>query len=205
MFLCCHVVKLGKAKKQNPKKKSTPKKVEVLPGIFYKTSYGCMCQSYCFFLGCFLVFACWSKNTIKIGFFDDFEMLIFSFFGQKSRVNNLATVGSITWPHLWPNFCPERWPSYWPYFFHPFFVKTCFFSKISFSLQKEEDFWTTKKTKKKVDKLLTYGGQVIDPTAYIYIYIYSCGVIIWAKFGLLRCYYLGQVCFLQNTVCQKTL
>ena len=32
-----------------------------------------------------------------------------------------------------------------------------------------------------------------------------CGVIIWAKFGLLRCYYLGQVCFLQNTVCQKAL
>ena len=29
---------------------------------------------------------------------------------------------------------------------------------------------------------------------YIYIYI-CCGVIIWAKFGLLRCYYLGQVCF----------
>ena len=32
----------------------------------------------------------------------------------------------------------------------------------------------------------------------VYIYI-GCGVIIWAKFGLLRCYYLGQVCFLQNT------
>ena len=39
---------------------------------------------------------------------------------------------------------------------------------------------------------------------YIYIYIcICCGVIIWTKFGLLRCYYLGQVCFLQNTVCQK--
>ena len=37
-----------------------------------------------------------------------------------------------------------------------------------------------------------------------YIYM-CCGVIIWAKFGLLRCYYLGQVCFLQNTACQKTL
>ena len=39
--LCCHVVKLGKAK-------NTPEKVEVLPGIFYKTSYGCMYKSYCF-------------------------------------------------------------------------------------------------------------------------------------------------------------
>ena len=52
------------------------------------------------------------KNTIKIGFFDDFELLIFSFFGQKSRVNNLAMVESITWPSFWPKFCPERWPSY---------------------------------------------------------------------------------------------
>ena len=29
---------------------------------------------------CFLLVG---QNTIKIGFFDDFEMLIFSFFGQK--------------------------------------------------------------------------------------------------------------------------
>ena len=29
---------------------------------------------------------------------------------------------------------------------------------------------------------------------FIYIYIYkSCEVIIWAEFGLFRCYYLGQV------------
>ena len=35
------------------------------------------------------------------------------------------------------------------------------------------------KTTKKVAKLLTYGGQVIDPTTYIYI---CCEVIIWATF-----------------------
>ena len=29
-------------------------------------------------------------------------------------------------------------------------------------------------------KLLTFDGQVIDPTAYIYM---RCGVIIWATFG----------------------
>ena len=40
-----------------------------------------------------------------------------------------------------------------------------------------------------VAKLLTYGGQVIDPTAYIYI---CCEVIIWSKFGLLRGHYLVQ-------------
>ena len=50
-------------------------------------------------------------------------------------------------------------------------------------------------------------GAAYEPRSihiYIYIYIYACcGVTICAKFGLLRCYYLGQVCFLQNTVCQK--
>ena len=50
-----------------------------------------------------------------------------------------------------------------------FFCYNFFFSKISFSLQKEEYFWKTNKNKKKtikikVAKLLTYGGQVIDPT-----------------------------------------
>ena len=35
----------------------------------------------------------------------------------------------------------------------------------------EEQKKTTKNNKKEVAKLLTYGGQVIDPTAYIYIYI----------------------------------
>ena len=44
---------------------------------------------------------------------------------------------------------------------------------------------------------MTYGGEVIDPTAYIHIYIYiyvhaCCEVIIWAKFGVLKGYYLGQ-------------
>ena len=39
-------------------------------------------------------------------------------------------------------------------------------------------------------------GPVSNITAYIYIYIYiyvCCEVIIWAKFGHFRCYYLGQV------------
>ena len=74
--------------------------MEVLPGIFYKTSYGCMCQSYCFFGGLFCCFSLLLKNTIKIGLFDDFDMLNFSFLGQNCRVNNLATVRSITWPHF---------------------------------------------------------------------------------------------------------
>ena len=138
--------------------------MEVLPGIFYKTSYGCMCQSYCFFFWLFsCFFACWSKNTIKIGFFDDFEMLIFSFFGQKSRVNNLAMVGSITWPYFWPKICTERWPGYWPYFFHTFFVKTFFFQKYHSPCRKKRIFEkkkTTKNNKKQMARLLTYDGHI---------------------------------------------
>ena len=38
--------------------------MEVLPGIFYKASYGCMCKSYCFFLllGCLLFFLVAQKH-----------------------------------------------------------------------------------------------------------------------------------------------
>ena len=131
-----------------------------------------------FFFGLFsCFFACWSKNTIKIGFFDDFEMLIFSFFGQKSRVNNLAGVGSITWPDLLgQNFAPKSGQVIDPTFFHTFFVKTCFFQKSHSPCRKKRIFEkqkkTTKNNKKQTARLLTYAGQVIDPTAYIYIYVY---------------------------------
>ena len=96
-------------------------------------------------------------------------MLIFCFFGQKSRVNNLATVGSITWPHFLQKFWKNVAKLLTLQFSRVFFF-TCFCSKISFSLQKESYFW--KNNKRKVAKLLTYGGQVIDPTAYIYMYIF---------------------------------
>ena len=71
--------------------------------------------------------------------------------------------------------------------------------------------------KKRWPSYWPYRGQVIDlkmakmwPSYWPYsIYIYiCCGVIILAKFGLLRCYSLGQVCFFtkhclsQNTIKQ---
>ena len=87
VFLCCYVVKLGIAKKRP--KKNTPKTVEVLPGIFYKTSYGCMCQSYCFFWAV-LLFSLVAQKHYKNRAIDDFDMLIFSFLVKISR--------SITWP-----------------------------------------------------------------------------------------------------------
>ena len=68
VFLCCYVVKLGKANKKQKPKKSTPKKVEVLPGIFTRQVM-VACAKVIVFFGRFLVFFfLLLKNTIKIGF-----------------------------------------------------------------------------------------------------------------------------------------
>ena len=41
---------------------------------------------------------------------------------------------------------------------------------------------------------LCFPAPPCGPPIYIYIYIYTrCEVIIWAKFGHFRCYYVGQV------------
>ena len=64
VFLCCYVVKLGKAKKNRNKTKSTPKKVEVLPGIFTRQVM-VACVKVIVFLGggiVFLFFVCCSKT-----------------------------------------------------------------------------------------------------------------------------------------------
>ena len=146
--------------------------MEVLPGIFTRQVMVACAKVIAFFGGgCFVVFSLLLKNTIKIGFFGDFEMLIFSFFGQNCRVNNLATVGSITWPHFLQNKW-KMWPSYWPYSFHVFFLlKLVLFKNLILPAERRIFLKNKKqqKTIKKVAKLLTYGGQVIDPTAYIYI------------------------------------
>ena len=111
--MCCYVVKLGKAKKTETKKKGPPKKWKYFRVFFTRQVMVACAKVIAFFFWLFsCFFCCWSKNTMKIGFFDDFEMLIFSFLGQKSRVNNLAMVGSITWPYFGPKFCTERWPGY---------------------------------------------------------------------------------------------
>ena len=87
MFLCCYVVKLSIAKKDQ---KGKTQKSGSTSGYFYKTSYGCMCQSYCFFWGCFVAFFLAAQKHYKNRFFDDFDMMIFSFLVKISR--------SITWP-----------------------------------------------------------------------------------------------------------
>ena len=94
-----------------------------------------------------------------------------------------------------------------PHFWHPpNFAKTLFWHIVALfvfpKMPKKHCKTGEKQWKKNLDKFLTLNldqfftlkppnlGPVYNFTAYIY----SCGVIIWAKFGLLRCYYLGQVC-----------
>ena len=58
--------------------------------------------------------------------------------------------------------------------FSHFFVKTFFFKNIILPAEGRgflKNKKTTKNNKKQMARLLTYDGQVIDPTAYIYIYI----------------------------------
>ena len=156
MFLCCYVVKLGKAKKQKPKK--TPPKKWKYFRVFFTRQVMVACAKVIAFFGCFVVFSLLLKKHYKNGVFDDFEMLIFSFFGQKSRVNNLATVGSITWPHVCKNF-GKMWPVIDPTVFTCFFVQTCFFSKNLILPAERRIFLKKQKNKTKTIKK---GGQVID-------------------------------------------
>ena len=58
--------------------------------------------------------------------------------------------------------------------FHTFLLKLVFFQKSHSPCRKKKIFEKQQKTKKKnnnkeMAKLLTYDGQVIDPTAYIYM------------------------------------
>ena len=91
MYLCCYVVKLAKTKKPIPRKRTTPKKVEVLPGIFNMTSYVCMCKVV--FCGVSLVsFAFLVPNHYKNRFFEEFE--------TRFSVLGVEKVGSTTWPPI---------------------------------------------------------------------------------------------------------
>ena len=115
LLLCfCVVMLLSLAKPTKTEtKKKHPQKSGSTSGYFLQDKLWLHVPKLLLFFWLFsCFFACCSKNPIKIGFFEDFDMLIFSFFGQKSRVNNLAMVELITWPFFWPKFCPKKWPSY---------------------------------------------------------------------------------------------
>ena len=79
-----------------------------------------------------------------------FEKLIFRFFGQTFKVNNLATFFQENWG--------ERWPSYWPWSFHMFLLKLCFFGQKIILLAKRRIFLKENKNNNTMNK----GGQVID-------------------------------------------
>ena len=64
VFLCCYVVKLGKAKKNRNKKKHPPKS-GITSGCFLQDKLWLHVPKLLFFLAVFLFFACCSKNTIK--------------------------------------------------------------------------------------------------------------------------------------------
>ena len=95
-------------------------------------------------------------------------MLIFSFFGQNCRVNNLATVGSITWPHFSKNV--ENVAKSLTLQFSRVFLLNLYFFQKSHSPCRKKNIFEKQKTKNKK------GGQVIDlwwPSYWPYsIYIY---------------------------------
>ena len=125
------------------------------------------------------------QKHYKIGFQPVFSHRFWAFWVQKSRVNNWATVGSITGPHVGPFF--EAHVA--QLLTQDFCLNTVFF-EASF-LQKSHSPCRKKKkeNQRTVAQLLTQQrakcGPVIDPTAHIYI---CCGVIVWAKFGLFNSY-----------------
>ena len=105
-----------------------------------------------FFGGLFCCFFLAAQKHYKNRFFDDFEMLIFSFFGQKSRVNNLATVGSITWPH----FLQKNWKNVAKLltlqFSRVFLLKLVFVQKSHSPCRKKNIFEKQKNNKKQIKK-----------------------------------------------------
>ena len=130
-----------------------------------------------------VVFAFSVPTHYKNRFFWGFWKLDFQFFCQKSRVNNLATIGSITWPH----FCPHFFGGHvarlltLQFSFNSFW-KLCFFQQSHSPCRKKNIFEEQQKgNETKVARLLILQalncGQVIDFTAYIYVYIYIFFII----------------------------
>ena len=66
VFLCCYVVKLGKAKKTETQKKGHPKKWKYFRVFFTRQVMVACAKVIAFFFGAvFLFFDCWSKKHYK--------------------------------------------------------------------------------------------------------------------------------------------
>ena len=164
--------------------------MEVHPCIFNIPSYVCMCKSYCFFLGGegvslgLLPFR--PQKHYKKMFFWGLWKLDFHFFWSKSRVNNLATVESITRPP----FCGHFGGTCGQVIDPTVFMQACFLKALLF-FQKSHYPCRKKNLFEKHKRQQNKGGQVIDPTSlkmwpgywpysmHIYIYIYA----VESKFG----------------------
>ena len=140
--------------------------MEVFPGIFNMASYVCMCKSYrlLFFGGgvvslvFFFFFLFLVPNHYKKVLFRILKNLFVAFWGQKWKVNNLATYKSITWPHFCQHFWVDMWPRYWliSYIFCVF--QALFFSQNNHSPCRKKNICEKKLKQRQWDK----GGQVID-------------------------------------------
>ena len=102
MLLCCQVRQSQKTTKTN----NTQNKWKYFRVFFTRQVMVACAKVIVFFwlFCCFFFFFLVAQKHYKNRFFEDFDMFIFSYFGQICRVNNLATVRSITWPH----FCKKK-------------------------------------------------------------------------------------------------
>ena len=167
-------------------------------GTFWQEQLAQVCsQIVSFFLFCVsLNFACFAENTIQIGVSTKKKKTQKK--NKKPSVKNWSKLALKTGPSMLRNkngpVLNARNGSF-------VFVYFCLFLEKASSFCRENEIFKNKKTKKRknLDQFSTLEkakiGPVFNSTTHIYI---CCGVIIWAKFGLLRCYYLGQVCFLQK-------
>ena len=81
VFLCCYVVKLGIANKERPK--NTPKKGGSTSGHVLQDKLWLHVPKLLFFLWLFFFLILVAQKHYKNRVFDDFDMLIFSFFWSK--------------------------------------------------------------------------------------------------------------------------
>ena len=113
LLLCFYIVMLlSKLEAGGKTKKGGGENVEQVPVKIKGGNYVSKCENYGVFAFCFLVFVCvLLQKHYKNSGFSQFWPL-FCFLDAKARVNNWATVGSITGPHGGPFFLRHMRPSY---------------------------------------------------------------------------------------------
>ena len=107
LLLCFYVVLLlSKLEARKSKNGGGGKKVEQLPVKIKRGNYVFKCENYGVF-----VFGVFLQKHYKIGF-RPILTIVFGFLGAKGRVDNWATVRSITRPRVGSYFFRHMWFSY---------------------------------------------------------------------------------------------